>query len=68
MNDPLESWTTLNREVMRLPEEELEVLMNREAQRSPEPRQQYLNRVYCRFSWLRRQRERAELGLSYWEV
>jgi len=63
MIDPLESWETLNRMVMRISsEEKLMLLLNREVARSV-PRKQYLNRIYCRFSRVRRDRETRELGL-----
>lgn len=62
-NDPLQSWETLNREVMRLSEDELRALLRREARHRPAPRLLYLNRIYCRMSRLRRDRERGALGL-----
>jgi len=62
MSDPLDSWQSLNAAVMDLSEEELKRLLRREAKRRP-PRKQHLNRIYCRFSRLRRDRECAELGL-----
>jgi hypothetical protein len=64
VTDPLESWAVLNREVMRLPEADLQTLLKREAQRRPAPRPVYLNRIYCRFSRVRRDRELAALGLQ----
>lgn len=59
MTDPLGSWAALNREVMKLTEEELAELLSRDIELPT----QFVNRVYCRFSRLRRDRERREHNL-----
>jgi hypothetical protein len=58
----MRNWERLNISVMELSENELYKLLIQEWKRNP-PRIQHLNRIYCRYSRLRRDREREGLGL-----
>ena len=44
-------------------EEELKLLLRQEVKRRPAPRQGFLQRIYCRYSRVRRDREMHNLGL-----
>lgn len=67
MKDPLRSWVILNEVVVDLSESRLLALLEREGRRDP-PRVAYVNRLYCRYSAMRRSRERKELGLPVTRV
>lgn len=57
--NPLETWDTLNKAVLKLNEEELKELLKKE--QKGEARTQFLNRIYGRYIKLRTIRERKEL-------
>lgn len=61
-SDPLSSWKALNDAVRAMGEADCAVLLNREQRGSA--RKMFINRIYCRMSRVRRDREHRELGLN----